>query len=383
MCNAHNHPPGCQCGWGGDGHQGGGLGTTLASVSSADRTYAHYQSPMRKLATDLGSSLTFPTTCWYCSSSIYLYAHLNGGFAIFDELGPPWPKHDCRGFTARQHIDHLPRFTASIGTMRILKGSIPILRMTNRSQVDGMVMACENRIESQYLVELFTGTHRITLRSKVKFVVGRFVRVQLLRKTDQFVIRSVLKVLVPDTHVSGSRPQRQIGPGRTNSRIDLGDIATLYHKDTEVSAFLALIRKSLGFNKKFSAVALLTCLLIDYGNRLDAASASICARALFRCLESVRLHVLTPVVWSVLSRRVKEGLDEEIRAVVTAIVRTGELHARRSGSDAVQLGLEDRAKNEVAYMDLDGNELVARSVKDLFRICTTPNTKRHSITSPP
>lgn len=52
---------------------------------------------MLDLAWECGHSIIFPRYCWYCGQLIYLYANPNGGFAIFDELGPPWPKHCCSG----------------------------------------------------------------------------------------------------------------------------------------------------------------------------------------------------------------------------------------------------------------------------------------------
>lgn len=36
---------------------------------------------------------------------VYLYAAPNGGFAIFDELGPPWPKHECQGYAPGNSIE--------------------------------------------------------------------------------------------------------------------------------------------------------------------------------------------------------------------------------------------------------------------------------------
>jgi hypothetical protein len=73
MCNAYNHPPGCTCGWGGEGHSGvsyGGLREWIAG------------------------DFTRPTTCPECGAEVFFIRH-NGGSVWVEELGWPWPKHPC------------------------------------------------------------------------------------------------------------------------------------------------------------------------------------------------------------------------------------------------------------------------------------------------
>lgn len=90
MCNAWNHGHGCNCGWGG----GSGSGGAHGSVTGYWGKWARPAS-IREYATQLGHSLTVPVTCRTCGQFIYLYASPDGGFVIFDDLGPPWPKHSC------------------------------------------------------------------------------------------------------------------------------------------------------------------------------------------------------------------------------------------------------------------------------------------------
>src|SRR5262249_32677523 len=74
------------------GHSSGtrkGFGSSGGSFGS---------SSMSELAAELGHSLVFPVLCKYCGALVYLFASPNGGFAVFDDLGPPWPKHRCRGY---------------------------------------------------------------------------------------------------------------------------------------------------------------------------------------------------------------------------------------------------------------------------------------------
>lgn len=93
MCNAHNHPPGCPCGWGGVwyGH----------SNTESDWLFRREPRP-RKLGQQRGTSsllaggFTVPNSrCPVCNASVYYYESPYGGRVFFDSLGPPWPKHPC------------------------------------------------------------------------------------------------------------------------------------------------------------------------------------------------------------------------------------------------------------------------------------------------
>lgn len=92
MCNAYNHPPDCTCGWGGEGHAGGGGNYYTPSKSWVERpiifhasttfqTYVSYTNPNAK--------------CPVCDAAVFFYQSPYGGRVFFDELGPPWPKHPC------------------------------------------------------------------------------------------------------------------------------------------------------------------------------------------------------------------------------------------------------------------------------------------------
>lgn len=88
MCNAWNHPPGCACGWGGEGHLGrsGGFGRLPVPMLR----------PLLQSQFPTATSFTNPNaSCPVCGASVYFYQSPAGGRVFFDELGPPWPKHPC------------------------------------------------------------------------------------------------------------------------------------------------------------------------------------------------------------------------------------------------------------------------------------------------
>lgn len=95
MCNAHNHPPDCNCGWGGVWYGGGGGGdfaTWLFNKPKAVRKTGLQTATLSPLA---GGLITPNATCPVCGAPVYYYESEYGGRVFFDELGPPWPKHPC------------------------------------------------------------------------------------------------------------------------------------------------------------------------------------------------------------------------------------------------------------------------------------------------
>ncbi len=40
-------------------------------------------------------SYTHPSKCQLCGRYVYYFQSENGGKVVFDDLGPPWPKHSC------------------------------------------------------------------------------------------------------------------------------------------------------------------------------------------------------------------------------------------------------------------------------------------------
>lgn len=92
MCNANNHRPGCNCGWGGGYHSGGYYSGVYRNplVMSSDATSENFFVSSRSFENDFCR----PTSCPECGQQVYFVRH-NGGSVWFDELGPPWPKHKC------------------------------------------------------------------------------------------------------------------------------------------------------------------------------------------------------------------------------------------------------------------------------------------------
>jgi uncharacterized small protein (DUF1192 family) len=115
MCNAQNHPPGCNCGWGQGSHNGGygfsGFITSLRQPAATGRSgayglitnsvsssYASSEPPheLRDSKHPLKGAWVNPNAkCPVCGCAVFFYCSPDGGRVYFDELGPPWPKHPC------------------------------------------------------------------------------------------------------------------------------------------------------------------------------------------------------------------------------------------------------------------------------------------------
>lgn len=98
MCNAYNHPYGCTCGFGGEGHKGNRGNfededsfTFQNGESGPYLPIAERHSKLKK-----AFSFTIPNAkCPVCGDSVFFYQNEYGSRVFFDELGPPWPKHPC------------------------------------------------------------------------------------------------------------------------------------------------------------------------------------------------------------------------------------------------------------------------------------------------
>jgi len=99
VCNAWNHDPGCTCGFGGEGHLGGGgwrggsYSGSVASTATRQTAWSHWS--IGHARTDLGEPFTHPTKCPVCGAAIFFHTNGNGDAVFFDDLGWPWPKHGC------------------------------------------------------------------------------------------------------------------------------------------------------------------------------------------------------------------------------------------------------------------------------------------------
>ncbi|MCX7564491.1 hypothetical protein OS176_13265 [Xanthomonadaceae bacterium XH05] len=112
MCNAWNHSPDCNCGWGGEGHLGGNPTPFRVSSSSLDgfKTIESFTNPNAR--------------CPICNAQVFFYQNASGSKVYFNELGPPWEKHPCMQVEAKG-ITHLtPPSSQEVKTIGIQESEL-------------------------------------------------------------------------------------------------------------------------------------------------------------------------------------------------------------------------------------------------------------------
>lgn len=85
MCNAWNHSPECNCGWGG------------SSTGNSKGVFTSLSSSFPKTASDDDddNSETYSTNCWWCGAIVFYHTNGYGDSVLFDSLGWPWEIHSC------------------------------------------------------------------------------------------------------------------------------------------------------------------------------------------------------------------------------------------------------------------------------------------------
>ncbi|MGI1944772.1 hypothetical protein [Shewanella glacialipiscicola] len=71
----------------------------MAGQAASGQMSRRRQVPKQALSQDhyrTAQAFTVPNaTCQVCGAKVFYYEHPNGARVLFDELGPPWPKHPC------------------------------------------------------------------------------------------------------------------------------------------------------------------------------------------------------------------------------------------------------------------------------------------------
>jgi hypothetical protein len=93
MCNAWNHPPGCTCGWGGEGHLGGGGGWSGDYTTPTIESFSYREGALTTYRFE--SDFCCPTNCPKCGAEVFFIRHNGGSVWVDPPLGWPWPKHGC------------------------------------------------------------------------------------------------------------------------------------------------------------------------------------------------------------------------------------------------------------------------------------------------
>lgn len=151
-CNAWNHPPGCDCGWGG------------AYYESNGTTYQNHWNT-------LGSYTTPNAKCPICGAKVFFYKSPLGGSVYFDDLGPPWPKHACTSTeshklnTAKNHQQITLSHTQEIGWIPLIFSDV--------KQHGNLHIEIRAENNNSIPPTLFTKTKRVALSKNCPYFIRK------------------------------------------------------------------------------------------------------------------------------------------------------------------------------------------------------------------
>lgn len=218
MCNAHNHPPGCTCGWGGKGHKGKGAGTGgySSGVSAYGSLGATSKPPVKRV--NKSSFVSTNAKCPVCGKKVFFYQSPDGGRVYFDALGWPWPKHPCTdsSIDLPKNIDKWSMCKCGRAIISPLSTSCPICVSEYEDP---------NRVETiKKNLRLIAKRLLVKRRQLQKGIAGYSMRMSIqsydleLRRLNEYWselsvldTRYALKVFVRDTETHLTRPSSVYG----------------------------------------------------------------------------------------------------------------------------------------------------------------------------
>lgn len=374
MCNAHNHYVGCRCGFGGEGHLGGG---GYRGGAGAVPAYYSYHSSMRDLAQDLGHSLLFPVFCRYCGQPIWLFADANGGFAIFDSRGWPWPKHECWGINPKtpRYSEEAPRFSSRY------RFPIPADKEPETPEpgasIDGtLISAVDATNSSARVVDIYDGRHiwEVALRSPIP--LGTSIHGRVEAGTPVPVLKDLeICELPPSSFTLSSQTKAELPtdlaalPNVEIWRIQ-EDASAIRKTNPETAQLLKAGLEALLNGHTLTGVAFLAEALTSSSDSLPTELKARHVRTVFRALSELQLQPLAPGLWNALSRGTRETIRGDSRDEIQKIVMLGRLRGRLEASATADSRLEARLRRERIYSSrvCDGKPVLRSAMSRLLEL---------------
>lgn len=302
---------------------------------------------MRQLAAELGRALLFDATCWYCGCSIYLYANPNGGFAIFDDGSPPWPKHECRGLSigTSQFTDVLEYPPASDWP---IPAYLTPAEASDGEQVNGTVVET-----TAATMTIYTGRALYKFATPRPVNVGARVAGRARRRDGAAFLESVELVEVPpdlDTGEAGSSDRIIDGVSQQDLLL-LEDAALEFAKEGSHRAQYVLgALRCLSAQRPMAALNLL--LEVLPGNRKPPALARArMAEFVFRLLEAVGGQSLVPRLWGKLRSDLGAVLEPAAEAMLARILKAAAKPGAAAAAEEFLRRTRDAREDDDAFID--------------------------------
>lgn len=138
MCNAYNHSPECDCGWGGQGWPDGDRrGIRLAPPPPRPEK----ECPNYVTLAEYYPYVCYNARCPVCHANVFFYQSPYGGRVFFDELGPPWPKHPCTDWGTRITVQDPGHGQKCWALSWRRQGWIPFICEKIAEEADGVIVS--------------------------------------------------------------------------------------------------------------------------------------------------------------------------------------------------------------------------------------------------
>ena len=309
---------------------------------------------MQRLAQELGYPVTFPTYCWYCGEVIYLHATPEGGFVIFDSLGPPWPKHDCGGITpeSSDYVDFSPVFSNGY-TFPVPESTVTV--EAEGPTLSGTVVEVISIEPSALLAKykIYDGQELKIVFSPLQLAEGQCVQGTIEMRKGRPVL-SEARVIRPDLPIEPSR----LGEETVSSVPGLSfeamwklqfDAWTLPDVDRQWGSVLAGALDALVNGKLLTAVALLTQFVTARENAVAKETKSDHLHVLLLVLQAMDLLSPIPSLKRLVTRKTLKSLSPDTSALLDRLTQLAEFE-QTTGKGRQRF--EKYFKKEERYIEL-------------------------------
>jgi hypothetical protein len=306
---------------------------------------------MCERAAELGHSLLFPVICRYCRMHIYLFATPEGGFAIFDDVGGDWPKHDCWGVhqATTRYTDLDPTFTKDYPFP--VPASIQHRTASAGSQVVGTVLRQDQPSRGTDLSEsqIFDGTSVLHVALAGGNYIGRCVRGFVQLREGRSVLTAVEVLSPPEPTSPAQRPTpTELTQLRASDLWTLQDLANTLATTSPTAA--ATLRQALdAFLNGYTLAGVFFVARLLLTAPISTSVKASLVRLTLVGLVDLKLHSVLPGLVNRLSGGTLAALDAETRRSLERASSLAELQKKHTARARLQEALDRRFRKESNY----------------------------------
>lgn len=318
---------------------------------------------MQLLAMELGRSLLFPVTCRYCGCSIWLFASRDGGFAIFDRVGVPWPKHVCWGVreTDPRYVHTTPEFSRLFEHFPV-PAAVPIADPAAGQRVVGVVVRRDREPDLLGACQVIVLTERIAYRvwSATPISLGTPIEGVARGIRDSWWLEGVRHLPLPDpapaeaAGLGATKPALPTPVGSLSAemiwRIQEDAASLRRHKAPEAEAIEVAI-EALIADKPLAAAAGLAAAVLRPAKPFSRDMTDRHVQALFLTLRDLHLEVLAPSIGNSMSDLALRAVGARTLSLVREVTSLGRLKRQKQSRETLSQIFMRGLREEQSFLD--------------------------------